>query len=242
MGRVSGHLPVAVPEVVCVGEPDLGYPEKWSVVRWLEGYVPDGDSVPLNTDEKCVLATDLGHVVSCLRATEIDGEARADSSLRWYRGDPLAALDEGTQGNFDACASIVGLDLDLDALRRIWADALLVPAAHTASRFCWYHGDLVAENILVKAGRLSAVLDFGGLGIGDPTVDLIIAWDVLDPISRDVFRSRAAIDEQEWRLGRAWALALAVMTFPYYWNTMPARCASRLALARAVIDDARRHD
>jgi hypothetical protein len=28
------------------------------------------------------------------------------------------------------------------------------------------------------------------------------------------------------------------MTFPYYWRTMPARCAARLAMARAVLADA----
>jgi hypothetical protein len=28
-----------------------------------------------------------------------------------------------------------------------------------------------------------------------------------------------------------------VMTFPYYWTTMPRRCADRLALARAVLSD-----
>jgi hypothetical protein len=28
------------------------------------------------------------------------------------------------------------------------------------------------------------------------------------------------------------------MTFPYYWTSMPARCAERLSLARAVLEDA----
>jgi hypothetical protein len=29
-----------------------------------------------------------------------------------------------------------------------------------------------------------------------------------------------------------------VMTFPYYWHTMPERCAARLAMAHAVLADA----
>jgi aminoglycoside phosphotransferase (APT) family kinase protein len=85
---------------------------------------------------------------------------------------------------------------------------------------------------------LAAVLDFGGLGVGDPTVDLIVAWEVLDAASRDVFRQAVGADEQSWLIGRAWALALALMTFPYYWDTMPDRCASRLAIARSVLADA----
>ena len=36
-------------------------------------------------------------------------------------------------------------------------------------------GDL-AENLLLRNGNLAAVLDFGGLGIGDPTVDLLDLW------------------------------------------------------------------
>src|SRR5690349_18512864 len=33
-------LPVAVPEVLSVFEPDAGYPERWSVVRWIDGKHP----------------------------------------------------------------------------------------------------------------------------------------------------------------------------------------------------------
>ena len=100
------------------------------------------------------------------------------------------------------------------------------------------HGDLLAENLLVRDGRLAAVLDFGGLAVGDPTVDLIVAWEVLDPASREVFRRAVGVDETSWLRGRAWALSLALITFPYYWSTMPDRCASRLAVARSVLADA----
>ena len=87
-------------------------------------------------------------------------------------------------------------------------------------------------------GHLTAVLDFGGLGVGDPTVDLVVAWEVLDPASREAFRSAIGVDEESWLRGRAWALSLSLMTFPYYWSTMPDRCASRLAMARSVLADA----
>jgi aminoglycoside phosphotransferase (APT) family kinase protein len=102
----------------------------------------------------------------------------------------------------------------------------------------WYHGDLLGENLLVRDGRLASLLDFGGLAVGDPTVDLMIAWDVLDPAAREVFRSAVGADDESWLRGRAWALTVALMTFPYYWRTMPDRCASRLAMARAVLADA----
>jgi aminoglycoside phosphotransferase (APT) family kinase protein len=100
----------------------------------------------------------------------------------------------------------------------------------------WFHGDVVAENLLVRGGRLAALLDFGGLAVGDPVVDLVVAWELLDPEARRTFRDAMGVDESRWAVARGWALALAVMTFPYYWTTMPERCANRLAMARAVLD------
>jgi aminoglycoside phosphotransferase (APT) family kinase protein len=130
------------------------------------------------------------------------------------------------------------LDLDLDAASRVWDEAMTFPGITQAASPRWFHGDLLAENLLVREGRLAAVLDFGGLAVGDPTVDLIVAWEVLDDPSREVFRDAIGVDEQSWLAGRAWALALALMTFPYYWRTMPDRCAGRLAIARSVLADA----
>lgn len=100
------------------------------------------------------------------------------------------------------------------------------------------HADLVAENLLVYDDRLVAVLDFGGLAVGDPTVDLIAAWEVLGPAAREVFRACLDVDDMTWIRGRGWALAIAVMTFPYYWDSMPARCTARLAMAHQVLADA----
>ena len=51
---------------------------------------------------------------------------------------------------------------------------------------------------------LAAVLDFGGLAVGDPTVDLVVAWEVLEASSREVIR-RAVEDSESWLRGRAWA-------------------------------------
>ena len=90
----------------------------------------------------------------------------------------------------------------------------------------------------MRNGRLAAVLDFGGLAVGDPTVDLVTAWELLDSEARDLFRTEVRVDDHTWLLGRAWALAIAVMTFPYYWQTMPDRCIGRLALAQQVLLDA----
>lgn len=81
------------------------------------------------------------------------------------------------------------------------------------------------------------MLDFGGLAVGDPTVDLHGAWELLDAPARDVFRTRLGVDDAEWQLGRAWALGLALGCLAYHWDKMPARRRDRLAMARTVLAD-----
>ena len=58
---------------------------------------------------------------------------------------------------------------------------MALPGADQVVSPLWLHGDLLAENLLVRQGELAAVLDFGGLAVGDPTVDLVVAWELLDP-------------------------------------------------------------
>lgn len=233
---VAAALPVAVPRIVAVGEPDLGYPERWSVVYWLDGEVRDAPAGPAAVAAE--LARDLADVVGALGELAVPSDALADPALRWYRGEPLAAMDAATRRYLADCRRLPGLDLDVDACLRVWEAAVVGTGDGEVVAPRWLHGDLLAENLLLREGRLAAVLDFGGLSVGDPTVDLVVGWDVLDPAAREVFRSALGVDDVTWVRGRAWALAIAVMTFPYYWHTMPDRCAARLAIARAVLADA----
>jgi aminoglycoside phosphotransferase (APT) family kinase protein len=239
LSEIGRHLPVAVPEIIALGEPAFGFGERWSIVRWLDGELPKAsgpDDPPM--PERSALAAELADVILALRAVDVPEAAATDPALRWYRGRSLAEFDERTRHNIQHCRSIEGLDLDLDAALAIWADALEMPGAYEAGPDRWYHSDLVAENLLLADGRLTAVLDFGGLAVGDPTIDLHGAWEVLDPPAREVFRTRLRVDDAEWLRGRAWALGIALGTFTYYWETMPGRRRDRLAMARSVLADA----
>jgi len=238
---VGAGLPVRVPEVVAVGEPALGYGERWSILRWLPGeHPPAVEPGAAGDPRRCLLAEDLAAVVLALKRAPVPQEARTDRDLRWYRGGPVVALAESTVAAIERCRRIPGLGLDLDEVAELWTEMVAICSGDHHPEPRWLHGDLVAENLVLADGRLSAVLDFGGLSIGDPTVDLVAAWEILDPPARETFRRLVDVDQPTWDRARAWALALGMMTFPYYWHTMPARCTNRLAMVRSVLADATR--
>jgi aminoglycoside phosphotransferase (APT) family kinase protein len=85
----------------------------------------------------------------------------------------------------------------------------------------WVHGDLLPGNLLVVDGRLSAVIDFGCLNVGDPACDLQPAWNVFADASRARYRAHLRANDASWLRGRGWALYQAVMALPYYWHTNP---------------------
>lgn len=64
------------------------------------------------------------------------------------------------------------------------------------------HGDIAAGNLLVESGRLSAVIDFGCLAVGDPACDLAIAWTFLRGEGREAFRAALPLDAPTWARGR----------------------------------------
>jgi aminoglycoside phosphotransferase (APT) family kinase protein len=231
-------LSVSVPEVVAVFEPDRGYPERWSVVRWIDGSHPEVVGPDTSVDpRRADLATDLATLLDALRQAEVPIDAVEDPSLQSYRGEPLVTMDRATRENIERCRSLADFDLDLDAAERIWAEAMKLPGTADRTTPRWYHGDLAAENLLVRDGALATVLDFGSLSIGDPTVDLVVAWEVLDPPAREFFRKKVGVDDATWLRGRAWALSITLMIW-YYWTTMPERRARCMAVGRNVLADA----
>src|SRR5262249_17387429 len=161
---------------------------RWSVIRWIDGEHPDvvDPTTPLDP-RRGELAIGLADVVKALARMEVPLEAVSDPDLHWYRGDPLATMDSVTRENLARCRALGDFEFDLDAAERVWDDAMRLPGNSDRAAPRWYHGDLAAENLLVRDGRLVAVLDFGGLSVGDPAIDLVVAWEILDPPAREVF-------------------------------------------------------
>ncbi|MCD7444568.1 aminoglycoside phosphotransferase family protein [Streptomyces lincolnensis] len=201
--RLGPQLPVATPEPAGVGVPGTGFAWPWSVYRWLDGRNPVDGALA----EPELLAEDLAEFIGALRRIE-PGDGPTG-----YRGVPLVDRDPYLR---EALARLAGR-ADTTAITAVWEQALGLPAYGGPP--VWAHGDLMAGNLLVDGGRLSGVIDFGTVGVGDPAVDLIVAWCALPAEVRDVFREAVGADAAEWARGRAWALSIAVVALPFYWHT-----------------------
>lgn len=221
---LAPHLPVAVPVPLAVGEPGEGYPWPWTVVPWLPGVTPTA------YDEGLVgLGADLATYVRALQAVDAtDGPLATEGA----RGAPVRGWDEAVREAIEAC----GDRIDAVRVTEVWDDCVAAPDwPHDP---VWLHGDLLPGNLLVAGGRLTGVIDYGALGVGDPAPDLQPFWTVLPSgEERAAFRDGADLDDDTWRRGRGWALGPALTGIPYYWDTVPAFAERGLRTVATVLAD-----
>ena len=202
---LAPHLPLAVPAPVAAGEPGSGYPFRWAIYRWYEGRTFALDRV---ADEHQA-AADLAHFVRELRRVDASGGPPS------RRDRPLRVRDAETRSAIESLPA----SIDTEAVTAAWEASLRLPEWDGSP--VWTHGDLLPPNLLVENGRLSAVLDFGNVGVGDPAVDVIPAWSVFSAEGRHAFRAALGVDDPTWARGRAFALHQALLIIPYYPATNP---------------------
>jgi len=205
--RLAPHLPLGVPVQLAMGHPAEGYPFAWSVYEWLPGENANG-----TIDDLDQAAVDLAAFVNALRRVEATD---AHPRPRGGRGSPLAELDKSVQSGI----AQLGDRIDGDTALRSWEESL--GASEWDGEDVWVHGDLLPGNLLVVDSRLSAVIDFGCLNVGDPACDLQPAWNVFAGDSRTRYRAELEVDDASWLRGRGWALYQAVSALPYYSHTNP---------------------
>lgn len=224
--RLAPRLPLPIPVPLARGAPGEGYPWGWSVCRWLEG--ENATLERLHDLDRA--ARDLARFITALQRIASSG-GPLPGTHNFFRGVPLARRDAGTR---DAIAALRGT-LDAGAATAAWEAALRVPAWDRPP--VWVHGDLQSGNLIAARGRLSAVIDFGGLCVGDPACDLMVAWNLFPAETRKVFRAALSVGDATWARGRGWALSVALVGLPYYQHTSPAIAeASRCTIAEVLAE------
>jgi aminoglycoside phosphotransferase (APT) family kinase protein len=225
--RMSPALHVSAPVPLGLGQPGRDYPWTWGVYEWIAG----AEARPGDLADPDAIAADLAVFLADLKTVDTAGGPAPN--LESGRGCPLPIRDEETRA---AIAALEG-EIDTRAANAAWDDAL--EAAPYSDPPAWIHGDLLPGNLLVRDGRLVAVIDWSCLGLGDTACDLIPAWSLLSGRSRQVFRDRTGADDAAWRRGRGWALSIAVIQLPYYMHTNPGIVATaRRTVAEVLADHA----
>ncbi|WP_430503127.1 aminoglycoside phosphotransferase family protein [Micromonospora trifolii] len=219
---LAAHLPVAVPEPLGLGEPGDGYPGPWTAYQFLPGETAQLDRI----GDLDVFARDLAGVVRALRGIDTGGRVWPGTG----RGGPLGAEDADVQ----AALAVSGALTDTAALAEVWDRSR--DAGRDDPADVWIHADLMPGNLLVRDGRLAAVIDLGTANVGDPAVDLMPAWNMFDAGSRDTYRQALGVDDATWERGRGWALSQAINALPYYVDTNPVMADIARRTLLAVLD------
>ena len=224
--KLAPWLTLDIPEPLAAGDPGCGYPFPWAVYRWIDG-------TPFATggviDERRA-ALDLAAFVLELR--RIDPSGAPPSGRR-----PLSELDEVTRTAIDSLRGVV----DRERVTAAWATALTAPEWDGPA--VWRHCDLLPPNLLVADGRLRAVIDFGGVGVGDPAHDVIAAWSVFGAEGRSSYRDSLDsldVDDGTWLRARGFALHQALLIIPYYSEANRAFVAMAMRTVEQVLADADR--
>lgn len=207
--RLAPFLPLPVPEPLALGRPAFGYPWDWTINRWLPGQ----DATQAPPADLSRFAADVAGFLAALH--QIDpGGGPEPGPHSFHRGGSLRVYDDQTR---QALAALEGR-IDVETARRIWDRAL---ATAWQGSPVWVHGDLGPGNLLVRNGRLAAVIDFGQLTVGDPACDLAIAWTFFTGESRTAFRAGVPMDPGTWTRVRGWALWKALIILAKLPGTDP---------------------
>lgn len=201
---ISRNVTLRVPEIVEKGKPNADYPFDWTVSRWIQGDIYRDTLV-----NEAEAAEELAQFIIELHSIQVTGDAPKAGRK------PLRELDEETVKAITECQG----DIDVENALKVWHE--LIEAEPWDFNPVWIHADLLKPNLIVNGGKLSAIIDFGSAGVGDPAFDIIPAWTVLTSEARGLFKRVLNLSDDIWQRARAYALHQAVFIIPYYRESNP---------------------
>lgn len=197
--KLAPQLPLPIPVSLAMGTPSEDFPLHWSVRRWVEGEIALHSPV----EDLTTFAEEVAAFLRALQGINASNGPAAGPHSFW-RGGPLSIYELEARRAIEA----LGDHIDVDACTDVMDAAL----ATTWDREpVWVHGDIAPDNLLVKDGHLSAVIDFGCSAIGDPACDLFMDWAFFSGESREAFRSGLGLDDATWARGRGWVMWKALI-------------------------------
>ncbi len=225
---LAPRLPFAIPVPQGLGAPQDRYPFSWSINSWLPGETVQ-DAHPIDRSR---LAQDLARFLRALHSID-PSKGPAAGPENFYRGGSLAIYDQQTRL---ALTRLKG-SIDTERALQIWQKAT---SSLYSGPAVWVHGDLAASNLVVENGRLSGILDFGQLAVGDPACDLACAWTLFSAEDRQLFQQELPIDRGTWDRARGWALWKALIVASGLSGSLLWSPSDALQLAQQILLEAQK--
>lgn len=222
---LAPQLPLPIPEPIGLGRASAAFPSPWSVYGWIDGQIAERAPIV----DRTRFASDLAAFLTALQGVDPAGGPEPGDQ-NFYRGGPLEVYDDETRRAVIA----LGARVDARSALQVW-DAALGASRH--GRPVWFHGDVSPGNLLVDAGRLSAVIDFGTCGVGDPSCDLAITWTMFSGAEREAFRDALPLDDGTWARGRGWTIWKALIVAAGMAGTNSPGIGRSLRVIDDVIED-----
>lgn len=193
---LAPHLSLQIPVPIKLGAPSQDYPFHFSVYKWLEG--ESADTLRLDNSRLEQVALELAKFLKGLQSVDTKG-GPTPGLHNWYRGNHISVYDKEARLQITQLTDVI----DSNKALKLWQQACQTKWQNPP---VWIHGDFAPGNILIQNNKLTAIIDFGCMGVGDPACDLVIAWTFLRDRARDVFINRMTLDEETWLRAKGWAL------------------------------------
>lgn len=222
---LASHLSVTIPKPLALGKPCKEYPFDWSIYQWIEG--ESANTLILDENLLQTLAIDLAQFLNELHKIDISG-APIPGIHNFWRGSHPSIYDQETKLAITKLQNII----NVEAVTTVWQTAI---SSQWNNAPVWIHGDLSAGNILIKNKQLTAVIDFGSMGIGDPACDLVIAWTLFNHKNRNIFKSLMPLDVETWNRARGWALWKALITLTAFSDTHSPEALNQLHIINQIL-------
>jgi aminoglycoside phosphotransferase (APT) family kinase protein len=197
---LAPYISVPLPQIYAMGEPTEFYPLPWSIRYWQSGETLE----VAPPRDRSAFAVQLAKLLIELRNAPATKTLEAGVHS-FYRGCHPTIYENEVHH----CLDLLKLQIDAEKCLAIWQSSIQSTWSHPP---VWFHGDIAVGNILMHDGKISALIDFGTCGVGDPACDYAIAWTYFTEPERAQFQSTLQIDQGTWQRAKAWALWKSLVT------------------------------